>query len=123
MVGLTGGFAEPPKSGGGAAPSIASSLKPADIEKTLNLFRHHARTGVCVLLYALLLWWRKGSKVDSPSYIVALQTALEKRFDTLASMSKDQIARLDQLNNNNNINGSINLNTSVAASTPKKYNS
>lgn len=55
LVGLTGGLQEvkAPTAAAGAAPTV----RP-ETEKILGLFRHHARTGVCVALYAILLWWR-----------------------------------------------------------------
>ena len=81
-------------------------------EEVLSLGRFHARTGVVVLMYAVLLVWRASrlrskSSSDAPQYMQEMETRLTNRLDQLVTVVKDQKSRLDAL--------------APSPMTPKKY--
>jgi hypothetical protein len=72
-----------------------------------ELGRYHARTGLLLIVYALMLAWRSQSKNNAPKYIQDMEKRLNDKLDQLVVVIKDQKSRLDAI--------------SPATATPKKY--
>ena len=73
----------------------------------LELGRYHARTGILLFVYSLLLFWRAKTRLSAPKYIVDLEKRINERLDQMVAVVKDQKSRIDALN--------------PTPTTPKKY--